>query len=126
MKKLTIKKDIRCMACLSCVLACSSAFYKVEDPSRSCIQITEKDGEPKPVYCLQCGKCFRTCTHGAISQNAKGTYIINKKKCVGCGDCVRACPMHVIVFDGEKAKKCIACGICAKACPQELLEVIEK
>ena len=29
MKKLTVRKDKECMACLACVQACSEAFYKV-------------------------------------------------------------------------------------------------
>ena len=28
MKKLTVKKNVECMACLECVRACSEAFYK--------------------------------------------------------------------------------------------------
>ena len=126
MKKLSVKKDVRCMACLSCVLACSEAFYKVRDPRKSCIQIVEKNGEPKVNSCIQCGKCMRTCEHEAITQNPKGVYmIINKKLCTGCGECVAACPMKVMTL-GQTATKCIACGICAKACPMEVLEVIEK
>ena len=126
MKKLVANKDIRCMACLSCVRACSEAFYKVFDPAKSCIQIVDNKGEAKVKTCIQCGKCMRTCTHGAISQNPKtGVYMINKKLCVSCGDCVKACPMQVMVM-GETASKCIACGICAKACPMDLLSVVEK
>ena len=127
MKKLSVRKDERCMACLSCVNACSEAFYKVADPDLSCIQIVEKNGEPKVNACIQCGKCMRTCEHEAITQNPKtGVYMINKKKCVGCGKCVEACPMKVMVMHNEIASKCIACGICVKACPVGLLEVIEK
>jgi carbon-monoxide dehydrogenase iron sulfur subunit len=126
MKKLTVKKDIQCMACLSCVNACSEAFYKEMDPGKSCIQIIEKNGAAKPMACVQCGKCASVCEAGAITQNAKGVYMINKKLCVGCGKCAEVCPFHVIVFTGEKASKCIACGICAKACPVEMLEVVEK
>ena len=125
MKKLSVKKDVRCMACLSCVLACSEAFYKVRDPRKSCIQIVEKNCEPKVNSCIQCGKCMRTCEHEAITRNPKGVYMINKKKCVGCGKCVEACPMKVMVLENDTASKCIACGICAKACPMEVLEVIE-
>ena len=125
MKKLSVKKDVRCMACLSCVLACSEAFYKVRDPRKACIQIVEKNGEPKVNSCLQCGKCMRTCEHDAITRNPKGVYMINKKKCVGCGKCVEACPMKVMVLENDTASKCIACGICAKACPMEVLEIIE-
>ena len=36
MKKLTVKKNSECMACLQCVQACSEAFYKEFDPDYSC------------------------------------------------------------------------------------------
>ena len=130
MKKLVVSKENPCKACLSCVRACSEAFYKTFDPDLSCIRVTAKpDGEPKVQNCIMCGKCARTCTHDAISQNAKGVYMIDKRKCVGCGDCVKACPMQVMCLPaGEDAKpsKCIACGICAKACPMGILSVEEK
>ena len=126
-KKLTVKKDVECMACLACVDACSNAFYKEFDPAKSCIQIVEKNGAAKPNVCVQCGKCARTCPAGAITQNPKGVYMINKKLCTGCGACVEACPFGVMVKaeNSPAATKCIACGICAKACPMELLEVVE-
>ena len=130
MKKLVVSKENPCKACLSCVRACSEAFYKTFDPDLSCIRIAAKpDGEPKVQNCIMCGKCARTCTHDAISQNAKGVYMIDKRKCVGCGDCVKACPMQVMVLpatEDAKPSKCIACGICAKACPMGILSVEEK
>lgn len=130
MKKLVVSKTDPCKACLSCVRACSEAFYKTFDPDLSCIRVIAKpDGEPKVQNCIMCGKCARTCTHDAISQNAKGVYMIDKRKCVGCGDCVKACPMQVMVLPKEaeaKPSKCIACGICAKACPMGILTVEEK
>ncbi|MCI9067235.1 MAG: 4Fe-4S binding protein [Lachnospiraceae bacterium] len=127
MKKLTMKKGGECMACLACVSACSEAFYKEFDPGKACIRIEEKKDVVKPAMCIQCGKCARTCEHGAIKQNAKGTYVIDKKLCVGCGKCVEACPMKVMVMPAGAANpsKCIACGICAKACPMGILEVVE-
>ena len=130
MKKLVVSKENPCKACLSCVRACSEAFYKTFDQDLSCVRIIAKpDGEPKVQNCIMCGKCARTCTHDAISQNAKGVYMIDKRKCVGCGDCVKACPMQVMVMPaGEDARpsKCIACGICAKACPMGVLAVEDK
>ena len=128
MKKLVVNKTAECMACLQCAQACASAFYKDSDPSLSCIQIVAKGTGAKPNTCIQCGKCMRTCEHGAITQNAKtGVYMINKKLCVGCGKCVEACPMKVMVMAGEgPVSKCISCGICAKACPMEILEIVEK
>ncbi len=128
MKKLAVKKNAECMACLECVRACSVAFYKEFDPDCSCIQIVAKGAAAKPQTCIQCGKCMRVCEHEAITQNPKtGVYMINKKKCVSCGKCVEACPMHVMVLKEENpASKCIACGICVKACPMEILEIVEK
>ena len=128
MKKLTVKKDVPCMACLQCVRACSEAFYKVFDPDKSCIQIVDKNGTAKPVTCVECGKCAKVCEAGAIKENAKGTYVIDRKLCTGCGKCKEVCPFGVIVKAPEVAysSKCIACGICAKACPMECLEIVEK
>ena len=128
MKKLTVKKGSECMACLACVQACSNAFYKEFHPDKSCIQIIEKNGAAKPMVCVQCGKCAKACEAGAITQNAKGVYTINKKLCTGCGKCVEVCPFGVMVKAPEAptTSKCIACGICAKACPMEILEVVEK
>ena len=116
------------MACLECVRACSNAFYKEFHPDKSCIQIVQRNGKVRPMTCVQCGKCARTCEHGAIVQNPKtGVYMINKKLCVGCGKCKEACPFGVLVFEPEmpNASKCIACGICAKACPMDVLEITE-
>ncbi len=125
MKKLTVKKNIECMACKSCVIACSEAFHKEFHEDKSCIAIIDKNGTAKPMVCIQCGKCAKVCEAGAITQNPKGVYMINKKLCVGCGKCAEVCPMKVVVMANDKASKCIACGICAKACPMEMLEVVE-
>ena len=128
MKKLTVKKGAECMACLECVRARSNAFYKEFDPDKSCIQVVDFKGKAKPMVCVQCGKCATVCEVGAITQNAKGVYTINKKLCVGCGKCKDICPFHVLVKveTSPVASKCIACGICVKACPMEILEVVEK
>lgn len=126
MKKLKVKKGSTCMACLECVRACSEAFYKEFDPGKAGLEITEKK-TVRPMACPQCGKCAEVCPEGAITQNAKGVYMINKKKCTGCGKCAEACPFGLIVkTEGNPASKCIACGICAKACPMDVLEVVEE
>ena len=128
MKRVNVLSMKDCAACRQCEVSCSTAFYKAYDPDLSCIRISAKpDGSPKISYCLQCGKCARTCEHEAITQNAQGVYMINRKKCVGCGKCAEACPMKVIVLkEGTGyASKCIACGICVKGCPMGILEIKE-
>ena len=125
MKKLAVKKNVECMACLECVRACSQAFYKEFHPDYSCIQIVAKGAGAKPNVCIQCGKCMKVCEHEAITQNPKtGVYMINKKNCVGCGKCVEVCPMKVM--EENPVSKCTAGGICVKACPMEVLEIVEK
>lgn len=129
MKKLSIIDKNACMACYACEISCSEAFYKQYDKDLSCIRITAKeDGSPKINSCVQCGKCAKVCESEAITQNAKGVYMIDKKKCVGCFKCVEACPFGVIVKaeGADKPSKCTACGICAKSCPMGILEVVEK
>ena len=128
MKKLAVKKNVECMACLECVRACSEAFYKEFHQDYSAIQVVAKGTGAKPMTCIQCGKCMKACEHGAITQNPKtGVYMINKKLRVGCGACVAVCPMKVMVHKPENpVSKCIACGICVKACPMEILEIVEK
>lgn len=127
MKALTVKQGTTCMACLQCMVACSEAFYKEFDPNKSCIQILGTENGADPSVCIQCGKCAEACEFGAITQNPKGVYIINKKVCTSCGKCVEACPVQLIVKPNEAAiaSKCIACGICVRACPVGVLEVAD-
>lgn len=127
MKKLAMVKGATCMACLQCVDACSTAYYKKFDPDLSCIQITEKKSGVRPMACPQCGKCAEACPNNAITQNAKGVYMVNKKLCTGCGACVEACPFGLMVKAEDKptASKCTACGICVKACPMDVLQIVE-
>ena len=135
MKKLAVKKNVECMACLECVRACSNAFYKEFDPDKSCIQIIDRKGVEKPMVCVQCGKCAAACEAGAITQNAKGVYVINKKLCVGCGKCVGVCPirlepifMYKYLMKGNweafrdqfHGMDCIECGACTYTGPARL------
>ena len=127
MKKLVVKSDAKCMACLECVRACSKAYYKEFHQDKAALKIVDQNGVATPVTCTQCGECAKVCEAGAITQNAKGVYMINKKLCTGCGKCAEVCPSHVIghVEGSDKTTKCVACGLCAKACPMEVLEVVE-
>ena len=128
MKKLSVKKNAQCMACLECVRACSEAFYKEFHQDYSCIRIVAKADGAKPNTCIQCGKCAKNCPEEAIKQNKFGVYTIDKKKCVNCGKCAEVCPFGLIVNTADKPtpNKCIVCGACVKACPAEILYIQEK
>ena len=51
MKKLFVKKDVPCMACLECVRACSTAFYKEFHQDKACL----KTDDLRPVRQVCCG-----------------------------------------------------------------------
>ncbi|MBR6521184.1 MAG: 4Fe-4S binding protein [Oscillospiraceae bacterium] len=127
MKKVKVTDHSKCYACFQCMVACSTAFYKEFDQDKSCIRIgNKKDGRIMVKACSQCGKCAQACEQNAITQNAKGVYMIDKKLCIGCGKCVAACPFEVMVQVGDKVSKCIACGKCVRECPMEVLELVEE
>ena len=124
-KRLMVDTSKRCIGCLECVRACSTAFFKVPDPEKACLKIVEKN-DWKPVTCIQCGKCATVCPEGAISKNALGVWTIDRKKCTGCGKCRAVCPMDVMVEASPTLTgKCISCGLCAKACPMDVLYIAE-
>ena len=127
MKKVKVTDHSKCYACFQCMVACSTAFYKEFDQDKSCIRIgNKKDGRIMVKACSQCGKCAQACEQNAITQNAKGVYMIDKKLCIGCDKCVAACPFEVMVQVGDKVSKCIACGKCVRECPMDVLELVEE
>ncbi len=127
-KHLTVRSGAECIGCLDCVRACAKAYQKSNDAEKACLRIerTETDGF-QPVACDQCGKCAEVCPEGAITQNPKGVYMINRNKCTGCGKCKQACPKGILPMteDMPAAAKCTACGICVKACPRDVIAIAE-
>ena len=128
MKRLTVTDPSKCKACFACEVACSSAYYKKYDKELSCIRVTGDALKINISTCTQCGKCMDVCPTGAISQNKKGIYMIDKSTCVGCMACVDICPRNVMCksYDNIYVTKCTSCGICVKACPEQILEVTEE
>ena len=105
------KDESLCIGCHQCEEACSKAFYKVSDPMKSCIRITDKeDGSHHIAVCTQCGKCSEVCNTGVITEDARGVYRLNKKEC----------------DDYLEPSKCTACGLCVKACPTGAIRLVEE
>jgi Fe-S-cluster-containing hydrogenase component 2 len=65
-----------CSGCLICQLACSFAFTKSYNPSKSRILIEEVDAtEPFRISfteeCNDCGLCVRYCFYGALEMEGR-------------------------------------------------------
>ena len=123
--KILQKIEDRCIACSACEMACSNAYFKVNDREKSAIRITEAGQDKKIHVCNQCGACIDVCPVMAIKRDAQGVVRIDKKKCVGCLMCVGFCDAAVMMQhdDFHEPFKCVACGICAGVCPAEALYI---
>lgn len=128
MKRLE-KDESLCIGCRQCEEACSKAFYKVADASKSCIRITDQaDGNYKITICTQCGKCAEVCNTAVITEDGKGIWRLNKKECAGCLMCVGFCPEDIMVQcdDCLEPSKCTVCGLCVKACSTGAIRIVEE
>jgi anaerobic carbon-monoxide dehydrogenase iron sulfur subunit len=119
--------DAKCTGCGQCMTACSTLFFKEDDPSRSCISIHDVGEGHHIVVCDQrCRLCVAECSVQALSVNSKGVVLLDRKLCIGCLACVAACPIGAMRYvPGLKNPfKCIACGACAKECPTGAIAVV--
>lgn len=118
----------KCKGVRACEKTCSKTFFKTEDPSKSAIQVTEKDGKFEINVCNQCGDCIAVCPVLALKRNSQGVVMLDKKLCVGCLMCVGYCPTLSMRTHPELREpfKCVACGACVKACPEKVLEIAER
>lgn len=57
---------------------------------------------------------------------------VEREKCVGCGRCVKACPIQLLMLDGDKKAcsnqrydhfRCICCQNCAASCPEDAITI---
>lgn len=133
MKFITVNLD-KCTGCRLCELACSLKNSGECNPARAMIQVVGFDELFSfPVMCFQCEKpyCAEICPTGAIVRDdATGTIIVLKEKCIGCKLCPMACPFGNISFSSAKrvAVKCDLCGgepECVTFCPTKALEFKE-
>lgn len=128
MKKLLQTYPGNCIACHVCESACSTTWFKTDDPQLARIRISEEVGEISMNACNQCGTCVQTCPTQALSINPQGVIMLNAKLCIGCYMCVAACPTgSMFVKEGQTVPfKCVACGICTQSCPADAIRIEEK
>ena len=75
MKKLKVTKGAKCMACLECVRACSTSFYKEFDPDKSCIQIIDKNDVQNQWFAYSAANVQRLVQKVQITQKCKRRFI---------------------------------------------------
>ena len=114
-----------CVACHMCESTCSNLYFQVDDPLRARIRITESAGQPEMNACNQCGACVKVCPTLALTVNAAGVIMVDKKLCIGCYMCIAACPTgSMFSYQRDVTPfKCVACGACTKACPADAIKI---
>lgn len=115
----------KCIACHACESACANLYFKEDDPSKSCIVISDENYPVKMNVCNQCGTCVAACPTLALTINSQGVIMLNKKLCIGCLMCVAVCPSDSMRTAAGLLNpfKCIACGVCTKSCPADAIKI---
>jgi Fe-S-cluster-containing dehydrogenase component len=127
---LTVKRISRCIACYSCMLACTRTVYGQFSLAKSAIQIRTRGGLQSKLaadVCLGCAEppCASACPREALRPRAGGGVRFARARCDGCAACVEACIARVIRMDPEENLPivCVQCGTCVRYCPHEVLEM---
>lgn len=91
----------KCKACGKCVAVCPNQLIELVPYSAKHFVSCNSNDKGKytkancDAGCIGCGKCAKTCEHGAIVvENFLAK--IDYSKCVNCGKCAEACPTGII------------------------------
>jgi len=125
------KDYTKCIACGACMTACSTTYFKRDDPELSCIRIDAagEGAQPRIRVCDQtCRLCVAECPVQALSVTSKGVVVLDRRLCIGCLACVAVCPIGAMMHSPglHNPFKCIACGICAGKCPSGAIAIVEE
>lgn len=103
MSRFVIAEAGRCIACNTCMAACSTAHKAVGLQSQPRLTLTKTDDVSAPVLCRHCEKAFceMVCPVNAIRHDAAaGRVVVDEKTCIGCKMCALACPFGAITPSG--------------------------
>jgi len=134
MKMLLVHPE-KCTGCRICELMCAYKHYKVNNPKKGAIRVTQLFPKPAanvPIVCRQCkmAPCIEKCTElkfNALYKNDFGVTLVDAKKCVGDWACAEACPFAAVYLhpDLKTPIICDLCGgdpECVKHCPTDAIE----
>ena len=125
----------RCLACLSCELACSLAHSASELleaavaeplPARRRVTMAAARNGVEALRCEQCGEplCVFACKSGALQRDPfTGRVVLDDSRCVGCFMCLMVCPFGVRPDAArDRVVRCDVCEgrdvpACVTACP---------
>ncbi|MBI4288039.1 MAG: 4Fe-4S dicluster domain-containing protein [Chloroflexi bacterium] len=127
--KIVIRPKL-CTGCRLCESTCALYNEKVNNPTRSRIQVMKQHsfGLFTPVMCYQCKEppCVPPCPVDAIKRDPEtGVTNIDYDLCIGCEQCAAACPFGAIITLPDKVVKCDLCKgdpQCVKYCETKAIE----
>ncbi len=129
----------RCIACESCVNACSECETH---RGQSMIHLDFIDRRQTtatvPFVCMHCDDptCAQVCPSDAIKKTEDGVVQSSlKPRCIACSNCVLACPFGIpkVMLGPEQMMKCDMCydrtsqgkrPMCATVCPSQALAYV--
>lgn len=117
----------KCVGCRICETVCAASHFKVNNPSKGAIRLTQffpKPGKNVPISCRLCGKppCVDSCPTKALGKLDDGRIQVDTEKCIGCRACADSCPFGAIFFHTDFITP-IICDLCdgdpqcARYCP---------